>query len=306
MTCASGAQSRLLIEPGGAPPTFDGSSEYQDFLYCTVAKKRKLITRRGITGTRSVMVERTKLSQTSVDGRLALDASPLVFDRWLPRILGGTKSVNTIPIAETLPSFCMLLDAVTAMYRYDDCYASRAVLRGQADPEGSGGMLELVVDIMAKAETLNQSWPGSPPTLSTAANATPYVFQEGVLTIGGTVYPITEFTLLIDNHIDRRWTNSVTATDLCPQDRTVMLRTNNPFTSSEYTNLYNSAAAISGVAATLVFTNSPYSATFTFAGLTWADHGPEIQGKSEIMLPLEFWAMKKGSTAEISVTNVSS
>lgn len=302
MACSSGAQSRLLVDTDA---TFTSGAEAWDFLYCTVSKKRKLVSKRGITGTRSNVIERTKLSTYSVDGRVAFDASPLLFESWLPRILGSAPSGDSFTLAETLPPFYMLLDAVGAIYQYNLCYVDRAVIRAKADPDGTDSLVELVADVAATSETLGISWPVSPPTIPVTANSVPFIFQEGVLTVAGTAYPIHDFMLMIDNHLDRRWVNSVTATEICPQDRTVMLRTNNPFTATEYAGLYNNSSADDGVSATLVFTNGSYSTTFTFSGLAWADNGPEIRGKAPITLGLDFWALKKGTSAELVVTNVS-
>ena len=303
MTCSSGAQSRLLVD--SALP-FDASSEAWDFLYYTVSKKQQLISKRGIAGTRSNLVERHKLSQYSVDGRVAFDVSTLLLDKWLPRILGAAESVNSFALAETVPAFQMLCDAVGAIYQYNSCYVNRAAFRSKADPEGTESLLELVVDIMGQTETLGSSWPASPPTIPVTSNSVPFIFHEGVLTIGGTARPIKDFLLVVDNHLERRWVNSVSATEICPNDRTIMLRVTCPFTSDEYTALYNNSSADDGIAATLVFTNGSFVTTFTMPGLSWADHGPEVRGKQEIDMPMDFLVLKKGTSAELTVTNVSS
>lgn len=307
MTCSSGAQSRLLADP---VLPFDASSEAWDFLYFTIAKKRQLISKRGIAGTRSNMVERHKLSQYTVDGRIAFDVSTLLLDKWLPRVLGAAEGtggdINKFALAETVPAFQLLCDAVGAIYRYDGCYVNRAAFRAKADPEGTDSLLELVVDVVGTSETLGEAWPGSPPSISVTTNSVPFIFHEGVLTINGTARPIKDFLLVVDNHLERRWVNSVTATEICPNDRTIMLRATCPFTSAEYTALYNNASADDGIAATLVFTNGSFVTTFTMPGLSWADNGPEIRGKQEIDMPMDFLVLKKGTSAELAVTNVSS
>ena len=86
-------------------------------------------------------------------------------------------------------------------------------------------------------------------------------------------------------------------------DRTVILQTNNPFTSTEFTNLYGLSAATGGVAGTVVFTNGGMSTTFTFDGLQWADTSPTVQGKQPITLPLTFYARAKSTSKSISITH---
>jgi hypothetical protein len=284
-------------------PTWSASSEAWDFSYFTVSKKRQLISKRGIAGTRSNMVERYKLSQYSVDGRIAFDASPLLLDAWLPRILGAAENADSFALAETVPSFGLLCDAVGAIYQYPHCYVNRAAFRAKADPQGSESIVELIVDVAGMSEVLGTSWPSPAPSISVAANSMPYIFHEGVLTIGGTARPIKDFLLMIDNHLERRWVNSVTATEICPNDRTIMMQATCPFTSAEYSALYNNASADDGISATLVFTNGNMSTTFTMPGLSWADQGPEIRGKQEIDLPMTFLVLKKGASAELTVTN---
>jgi hypothetical protein len=238
-----------------------------------------------------------------------MDASPLDLDKWLPRILGAAEGTgggaDQFTVAESLPTFYMLIHKVAGIFRYDSCYVNRAVFRAQADPEGDNSLVEMILDIMAKDETLGITWPSPEPALSTAAGRNPYILHEGVLTIDGDDYEIQDFVLAFDNHIQPRWVNSITATELCPISRSVILRTTNPFTATEFSGLYNNADAKAGVAATLVFTNGSYSTTFTMAGLQWADTTPVVKGKQEIPLFLDFQARMKGTDREIVVTNVS-
>lgn len=302
MGCAAGAQSKLLVSTS---TTFNASSERYAFIYETIQKQGRIVGPRGITGTRSQPAERTKLGQYKVGGRLAMDTSPLDLDKWLPRILGAAEDDDVFAVAETLPAFYTLINKVSAVFRYDSCYINRAVFRGEADPEGEGSIIEFLLDIMAKDETLGVTWPDPEPALGVAAANAPYILHEGVLTIDSVAYPIRDFVLALDNHMEPRWVNSITATEICPQSRTVILRTTNPFTATEYADLYNNTDARSGVAADLTFTNGDFSTEFALAGLQWADTTPVVKGKFEIPLYLDFAARMKSTDREIVVTNVS-
>ena len=309
MTCSNGAQSRLLID---AALPFDASSECFDFIYESVKKEGRLIGERGITGTRSNHVERTRVAPYRVGGKLCIDMCTLDLDKWLPRILGAAEVANSFTLAETLPSFYMLIDKVGGIYRYSSCYVDKALFHATADPDGEGSLVTLVLDIIAKTEedeAAGIAWPVSPPTLAVTANRAPFILHEGVLTIATVVYPLKEFALLIDNRLSTRWVNSVSATDICPQDRYVVLRTNHAFTSTERDAFIAStkqATAAAGVAASLTFTNGSYITTFTMAGLQWQGETPTVPGKVEINCPMQFVARSKGASKELVVVNISS
>lgn len=311
MTCSSGAQAKILVSTS---TTFNSSSERYDFLFESIRKEGRLVGERGISGTRSNHVERTRIAPYKVGGKVGFDMATLDLDKWLPRILGSVEAVNVFALAETLPTFYMLIDKVGGIYRYDSCYVDKAVFHAEADPEGEGSLCTLVLEIMAKTEkdeadeTAGVAWPATEPVLSTAANRTPFIMHEGVLTIGGVAYPFKEFSLAIDNRLVPRWVNSISATEICPLDRYVVLRTNHAFTSTERDAFIAStkqAGAASGVASTLVFTNGSYSTTFTMAGLQWQGETPVIPGKVEIDCPLQAFARMKGTDRELVVTNVS-
>ena len=106
--------------------------------------------------------------------------------------------------------------------------------------------------------------------------------------------------LVIDNSLNARFTNSLSATSITPQDRVITLKTTNPFTSDEV-DLYGQSNA--GAAGSLVFTNGGMSTTFTFATLQVPDVSPIVGGKQEIPLVLEMTARMSGSTRELVVTH---
>lgn len=307
--CSQGALSRLLVEPGASPHTFDVNSEIYDFNYETIAKQGTLVGGKGIAGTRSNFANRIREGSYLIAGQLSTYACPADLDYWLPRILGKAEAADVFDVDDSLQPFGLLLNRVAGTFKYSDCYVNRALWKCEAGPgDGDPEVIEQILDIYAMAEDSTASWPGSVPTLSTAVNRNPFICADGTLTIGGVNYYFHEFTILVHNHIQPRWVNSLTPTALCPQDRTVMLRASFPFTSTAdavLSGLYQNASRHSGVTASLVMrqTASAYGTTWTFTGLQWAQVSPTVGGKKEIVLSIDFVARKTGAASELVVTN---
>jgi len=310
MACSQGALSKLLVEPGSSAHTFDSSSEIYDYMYENIKKQGRLVGGRGITGSRSNYANRVKLGSYAIGGRLSTYTCSGDLDLWLPRVLGATEDANSFDVANSLPAFGMLIDRVAGVFKYSDCYVDKAVWRCKAGPgDSEPELLEQILEIQCLAEDSTSDWPATPPTLSTAANRVPYITAEGVLTIGGTPYYFHDFVIVVDNHLEARWVNSLTPTALCPQDRTVMLRVTFPFTAADdavLSGIYQNASRDDGVTATIVMTIGSLSTTWTFTGLQWAQVSPDVPGKTEIRLVVDFIARKTGSASELVVTNVSS
>ncbi|MEQ8788876.1 MAG: phage tail tube protein [Pirellulaceae bacterium] len=290
---SQGVQARLCMEPGAAPHTFDASSEPYEFLAESLRKRTALLDTSGIRGTRSHHAARTRVGAHAVSGSISLHPSPGDLDHLLPRILGADEASDVFVLAETLPSFGVLIDRVAETFQYTDCRVSKATFRGSA-----GGLVLLVLDIVGVAEVTGVSFPSL--LLDTTAQAAPYTFSDGVLTLQSAQRQMMDFELVIDNGLQARFTNSQTATSIVPQDRIVTLKTTNPFTSDEV-DLYGQPAV--GAAGSLMLTNGQMSTTFAFAALQSPDTSPVVPGKQEIPLVLEMTARMTGTTRELIVTN---
>jgi hypothetical protein len=301
MGCSQGAQAKLAFD---ADSTFDASSNPMDFLYETVQKQQRVVGGNGITGTRSESVERARPGCYLVSGRIAMQPGPADYDHLLPRILGAAENSDVFNLAETLPSYSLLVDKVGSIFRFDGCKTNRAILRGTAGPgDEDQELLELILEVMGQTETAGATWVGTIPALGTAANRSPYTFYEGTFKVNTVSYEIKQFVLVVDNMLQPRWVNSVTPTEICPRGRKITLITDNPFTATEYAALYGNANAIAGIVGELKFTNGNMSATLAMPGLQWADQTPVVKGKQEIPLTLEFSVRKKSTTAELTWTN---
>ena len=301
---AQGAQSRFCVEPGAAPHTFDTSSEPYDPLYEDLSKKGRIVGGQTMRGTRSQSVERTRFGHYAVNGPVAFNISPVDLDFWLPRMLGGTETANSFPLAETLPSFGVLIDRVTQTFEYKDCMVDSWLIHGKAGPgDGDPDLLELRVNIIAKDEATGTSYPSL--TLPVGTNAYPYVMSDcSTLTLAGAARTMKEFWLIGQNYVQQRWTHSITATRLSPRDRLIKFRAIFPY-DTDHDDLYSQGYA--GATATLTFTNAATSksTSFVFGTLQSPDNSPTVHGKQEINILMDGVARKVSSTTELATTNSS-
>jgi hypothetical protein len=289
-----GHQSQLAADADGA--TFSASSEPYEFSTESIQKRSTILDTSGIRGTRSHVSERTRFGNEEIGGTIEMPMDPVMLDNWLPRILGGTETTDSFPLAESLPLFALLIDKGFDVYQYDGCKVSRAVIRATA-----GELVTLALDIVAKSETGGKSFPAL-----TFPTDQPYRFMDGALTLqssdrAGTV---TDFECVIDNAVNRRYSmGGITPTDLRETDRTVTL---NATVAAEAGNSDLYGQALAGAAASLVLTNGSLSTTLDFATLQFPDRSPQVGSRDgEIMLAMEGTARRSGTTAELTVTNVS-
>lgn len=289
MACAQGALARLYVEPGISPHTFDASSEAYEFLSENVQKKGTVIHTNGIRGTRSAHSARSRLGPYTVEGSILFNPDPMMLDNWLPRILGEPEAGDVFAVAETLPAFGVLIDRVTQTFEYKDCYVNRAVFQGRSNQfGGEPSPLVMNLDIVGKSRVTGTAVPQAYIPVSTTTpgqkSNSPYIFEDGVLTMQAATRQIIDFTLLIDNNLLVRFTNSLTATTICPQSRTVAFRCTMPYSSdTPVTNMLDQSPF---AAATLVFTNGTVSTSISLAQLQVETVDPVVRGKQEIVLEI--------------------
>ena len=294
MACSQGALSKLCVEPGASAHTFDTSSEPYEFVRENLQKRSNIADTEGIRGTRSHHAARTRLAQNVVAGSILFHPSPADLDLWLPRILGANESTDTFALAETLQTFGVLIDRVADTHEYQDCWVNRATFRSQ-----QGGFLEMELDIIGKAEVTGTSYPAL--TLPTDAHDAPYVHSDssGAVTLVSAARETKSIEITIDNQLEPRFVNSLNATEICPRDRIITVRTVHSYAG--HTALYEQAVA--GTTGSIVYTNAAMSTTFTFGLLQVPDSSPVVPGKQEIDLTLDMVARMTGATRELVVTH---
>lgn len=267
-------------------------TEAYEFLSESLVGSNEIIDTKGITGSRSHKSERTRFGTNRVTGGIQFNPSPAMLVNLLPRILGGSPSGTTFPLAETLPAFDILVDRVAQRWVYGGCMVNSAVFRGTA-----GSMLTLDLDLRgATYEKSSDAFPSlSDPT------DPPYVFEDCAISLVGSARQITSFELKIDNALAVRHSGSRNAATIIPADRIVTFHATTPWTSDE-ADLHGQALA--GSQATIVATNGNYSLTFTLVKLQFPDRGPVVRDRNgEIVYELEGVARMSGSTKELVVVN---
>lgn len=243
-----------------------------------------------LRGTRSHSSERVRRGQRRVEGTLLFTPSPLELDIILYAALGGTKSGNTIPLAEDIPLVDWFVDRDGTVYHYTDCAVDTLRLSAQ-----SGGPLQCQLTLVGTDEAQEGTFASVTEDVATQ----PYVWADGVTTVGGTGYQYDAFDLTVQNNIEVKYRNSLTPTQLVATDRVITVGL--PFSLGDASALYGSA--VGGVAVVATFTNGAFSLALSMAKVA-APKSPLPFGQRGILdLPWQGVARKDGSTLELVVSN---
>lgn len=275
---------------------FDANSEQYEFTGEGVRMVQSHVDSLGVRGTRSRVKDHVRIGSEVVGGPVGMMLTPVELDAWLPRILGAAESTDSFAVAETLPTFGVLFERGASRNIYTGCYVNRAVFTGSP-----GQLIGCNLDIFGKTEIISQTaFPGTVPAIDTGQ---PYVFSDltFALSADASAVQCLGFTLTIDNALERRFANSVTATDIFPTDRLVTLEMLLPYTSDEIDLVYQ---AVAGAAGTMTWTNGGQSTLWTFANLKAPNESPVTTSRTgERTLTLRMSAYMSSSTREVVVTH---
>ena len=285
--------------------SFSNSSLWLEFESESITAQRSFSDSPGIRGTRSYAEERTRTMPYKISGTVNLLCDVTMMDDLLAYILGSGPTSEVYSLTETLPSFYLMIDRVAKVFTYGPCYVGKATF------SSSPGNAQLRCALEVEAETESVANAGSFPTGMTTDTKRPFIYSDVAFTLlGGTAYSGFSWELTIDNHLlVDRFVNELTRSQIPAVDRTVTVKMQTPWTSTE-TSLYNIAAASFG-SATAVFTNAEETINSTVSTLTfstpylmWPGKNPVVTKKGdEIKLEIDGQARKTGSTLEFSVTN---
>lgn len=297
--------TKMLADDSAA--TFDTNSVSLLCLSNSLQKMTGNIPGEELRGTRSMHVNRVAAGLTPVSGTIVAEPSPTEYNFWWEFILGGTKTGNLIPVAEALTAKAFaeirVTDNAEKWYQWDGCKAASASFESS-----TGQKARLTTNIIGTTET-DKSAGAFPSVTPDTLNC--YIHSQGVLTLGGSVsagvhssgtdYRPERVSISIDNQIDPKYRNSLTATDLTAAGRIVTVQFVVPFTTTEFA-LY--AANTTPFAAEWVMTMGNYSLGFVFPALV-CEYATPINpgGTSEILLELNCRAYASGTEEEIYVFN---
>lgn len=246
----------------------------------------------GLRGTRSHDISRIRAANRRCGGPISLQPSAVELALLLPWILGANASGTTYALADTLPTRYVTIDRVIKVFKYTGVVVNRATFRAS-----EGEPLSLDLDLVGIDETVANA--GTFPSLSIDTTTQPFMFTDLAWTLAATGYSLKEFEMVIDNNIDtERFFNSQTLSAAYPQDRTISFRTRVP--AGDAIAAYNTGPT--GVAVVGTFTNAATSLIFSMVKVTFPRKSPPVEGRSEIMLPLEGIAYSSSGTRELVTT----
>lgn len=207
----------------------------------------------------------------------------------LPLVCGQAFSGTSVEPTTIATDFIASVDRGVKVFHYWGLRVGQAVLSSQA-----GQPLSMQMQLEGTEQTITAA--GTFPEL-TFSTVRPFVHHQGVITVDSKKFLIANFQMTINNGlITDRFMNTQARTELPQGDRMVQVAFQTPFTTDEYTNLYE--ILIAGVEASIVFTSSTHVLTIEFACLQAPVTDPVPPNpNAEIPLQMNMTARSKsGST----------
>lgn len=297
MACSPGSLGQIAIDTSGS---FSGTSWAFEILGSESMKFSEVLAGHDhIRGSLTRFTETTRIVQQSSSGSFTTPMSPKQADR-LATLVSGDGSSPYTP-TNTPTSFALMVDRGVEQYVYASCRIDTLTFRGQA-----GGIAQMEASIVGGAETTG-TW-SAEAFGETAIQWVPLAFSDFVFTFdqGGlnTTYAIESFEIVISNNIDVRFTNSLTPTDYCAQDRVVSLSITGSMgnLSNPAQNLYSESIA-TPKAIRLKGTNGGVSVQFDFPKCHIQRNTPNISGRQDIKQTVTWDCLGSGTGAnEYSIT----
>lgn len=274
-----------------------------DFQRGSIGKRQTLLNGNGLRGTLEEDISRIRTSFYRVNGNITFQPNASELALLLPWILGANASGTTYALADTLQTRYVQTDQVVKVFAHAGCAVNRARFYAT-----QGGPLSVDLDIVGQTEgnivttTYTEGAPGNAgtfPALTINTATGPFIFTDLALTVGGVTYNAQDFEVVVDNGLDAdRFFNSLTLLTQVKTNRQITFRSSLPY--GDASAVYGSGAA--GVAVNGTFTNGTVSILFGMAAVAFPANAPTIEGRTEIMLPIEGNAYHTGSTNSLIVT----
>lgn len=280
MPAVQGSQAKLGMSDSGA------ADEAFEFLNENIMLNDTHHESDGIVGSRDYPSERVRQNISAPGGNISMQPNAAELALLTPRILGGATAV-----ADTLPSFNVVIDRIMKVFTYAGCLVNRAVFRAS-----QGGPLSVELAILGVSETIGNA--GTFPSLTIDTATGPFMMHDLSITVGGVTYKFFDIEISVDNMLEVRHLNSLTPTSITPRSRLTTVSLTSPY--GDASALYTSNLPGAAVAAT--FTNGSNSAAFSLPAVAIPRTTPNVSGKTEIRLPLRGVARKSGSTPSLSIT----
>jgi hypothetical protein len=263
-----------------------------DFRSSTLGMDEEMVDTGGLRGELAHTIDRNRSGRRRINGDITLNPSPVELALLLPWVYGAVASGTTFPLGQAFTDRYVTIDKGAKVPVYSGCRVNKAVFRAS-----EGGPLELVLSVVGVDETLGNA--ASFPVLAIDATTTPFLLQDCVLTANGAAAQSKMFELTIDYAIDvERFLMNPTVTALNPTDRIITVGLNVPY--GDYVSLYGTGQG--GIAINATFTNGLVSLALDFVKVVFPRKPIAVEGRGEIMLPLQGTAKKSGATLELVTT----
>ena len=289
MAASIGTYGKLGI---GSTSTVDKRIRYKDE---DLVARLGLIDGNEINGVLDRNIELMRDGEIRVGGPVNLIPNAVELTYLLQYIMGGTPTGTpavSYPLtqANTLPSFFTTIDRVIKVFTYAGCKIDKATFRAT-----QGGPLELSLDIVGISAS--EAAAGSFPAITLDLTNGPFVFRDLTMTVAGTTVKAKEFTLTIDNMLNKdRFFNSQTLQSIDQEDRKITFATSLPYGDHQALKAGFTSA---GTAVVATFTNGGAVLIFNMVKVAIPYTDPGTPGKSELMLSAVGDAMASGSTAAL-------
>lgn len=238
---------KIAFKAGAGTVDFSTGATRLDFTSESIKATGSLIESDSIAGTRSKLVNHTRLGPYNVGGSINFDCSPAMLLIWAHYAL-GTNTSGVLTPAESLPVFGLMIDKVSDVMKVEDCKVTRLVIRGSA-----GGLISATVDILGRNYS-NTTLTFPSLDLATSADYYPLAFSDFGATIDGDSYEYNSFELTIDNAIASIQRNALYPSCLRENTRSVNLTANVPSTGAAWAAL--DQPDLSGIAAAITMTST--------------------------------------------------
>ena len=237
-----GFQGQMFIYP-----TLPPQNRY-DFVMSNVGLAEQLLDANGLRGQRAHDTSRICTGIRRVGGQILLQPTAPELAAILAWALYGVPSGSgtvTYPFADSpILNYVMFSDAQVNVRTYSGCAVNRITIRGSQND-----YIKVILDVIGIDEAITAA--GSQPNINLNVVPQPFLFQQLVLTIGGTAYQVKDFEFVVENMIADRFYNSPIMTSVIATDRHVTFNADLPEGTSD-PGVYGFGN--NGVPATAVFT----------------------------------------------------
>lgn len=288
MSLQCGSQGALteiaVVEAGGE---FGEESERYDFVAEDLHLNESIVGMQGLTGKLDLFADHRRRSVGYVSGGIMMNVSALELERWLPRILRGSKVSDTHFPGDEKRAVDILVKRDKATFLYTGLEVDKAFFRAAATSQ-EPSLMEMMLTFVGVDEAEGE-WPAEPPA-RLRDNLLYWLQADSTLTLNETAYPFESFNLVFDNMLQPLMRNSLRPVCIRSEGRRVAFQPQLPLSADAIEDLYHTPLDAAGE---LVFESSKNlgdsdsETKFEFGRLFGRKVSPSTRGRTETFLRLD-------------------